>query len=141
MTAGNARAAFGRASQRRHSSISSAKQGTTGGTRRAHDKTWEEHGKRRGDLDVLYAAPVRGLYWERDERWDFTSAALKGSSFYKLPRIPNYNLERCHKSDPLFRDIKPLTFFASLKALTFRLWDEPRGKLVGFRSLRKKRGP
>jgi omega-6 fatty acid desaturase (delta-12 desaturase) len=101
------------------------------------------------------------VYWERDERWDFTAAALQGSSFYKLPRIlqwfsgnigfhhihhlspriPNYNLERCHKSDPLFRDIKPLTFFASLKALTFRLWDEQRGKLVGFRSLRKKRGP
>lgn len=26
-------------------------------------------------------------YWERGEDWDYTDAALKGSSFYKLPRI------------------------------------------------------
>ena len=79
------------------------------------------------------------------------------SSFYKLPRIlqwfsgnigfhhihhlssriPNYNLERCHDADPMFRDVKPLTFFRSLKSLTYRLWDEQRGKLVGFRHARK----
>jgi omega-6 fatty acid desaturase (delta-12 desaturase) len=96
------------------------------------------------------------VYWERDENWDFTAAALKGSSFYKLPkvlqwfsgnigfhhihhlssRIPNYNLERCHKSDPMFQHIKPITLFSSLKSLTFRLWDEQRGKLVGFRHLK-----
>ncbi|HEY5234198.1 MAG TPA: fatty acid desaturase, partial [Verrucomicrobiae bacterium] len=27
------------------------------------------------------------VYWERDEHWDFTAAALQGSSFYKLPKI------------------------------------------------------
>ena len=96
------------------------------------------------------------VYWERDADWDFTAAALQGSSFYKLPkvlqwfsgnigfhhihhlspRIPNYNLERCHEADPLFRDVKPLTLLSSLKSLTFRLFDEQRGKLVGFRHLR-----
>ena len=55
-----------------------------------------------------------GVYWERGEAWDYTAAALQGSSFYKLPRIlqwfsgnigfhhihhlspriPNYHLER-----------------------------------------------
>ena len=99
------------------------------------------------------------VYWERDENWDFKAAALEGSSFYKLPRIlqwfsgnigfhhihhlssriPNYNLERCHEADPMFRDVKPLTFFKSLKSLTFRLWDEQRGKLVGYRRARKLR--
>ena len=99
------------------------------------------------------------VYWERDEKWDFKTAALEGSSFYKLPRIlqwfsgnigfhhihhlssriPNYNLERCHDADPMFRDVKPLTFFKSLKSLTFRLWDEQRGKLVGYRHARKLR--
>jgi omega-6 fatty acid desaturase (delta-12 desaturase) len=99
------------------------------------------------------------VYWERDENWDFTAAALQGSSFYKLPkilqwfsgnigfhhihhlspRIPNYNLERCHRADPLFQDVKPLTLFSSLRSLTFRLWDEQRGKLVGFRHLKKLR--
>jgi omega-6 fatty acid desaturase (delta-12 desaturase) len=26
-------------------------------------------------------------YWERREDWDYTAAALKGSSFYELPRF------------------------------------------------------
>ncbi len=99
------------------------------------------------------------VYWERDENWDFTAAALQGSSFYKLPRIlqwfsgnigfhhihhlssriPNYNLERCHDADPMFQTVKPITFFSSLKSLTFRLWDEKKGKLVGFGHLKKHR--
>ena len=93
-----------------------------------------------------------GVYWERREEWDYFTAALKGSSFYKLPkilqwfsgnigfhhihhlspRIPNYNLEQCHRAEPLFQTVKPVTLFASFKALTFRLWDEQRRKLVGF---------
>jgi omega-6 fatty acid desaturase (delta-12 desaturase) len=100
-----------------------------------------------------------GVYWERGEDWDYTAAALEGSSFYKLPkvlqwfsgnigfhhihhlssRIPNYNLERCHKADPLFQQVEPVTLFASLKSLRFRLWDEERGRLVGFRHLRQLR--
>lgn len=99
------------------------------------------------------------VYWERGRDWDYTRAALEGSSFYKLPRIlqwfsgnigfhhihhlsariPNYNLEACHQSDPLFQSVKPLTFFASLKSLTFRLWDEQGRKLVGFGQIRKSR--
>jgi omega-6 fatty acid desaturase (delta-12 desaturase) len=98
-------------------------------------------------------------YWERSGEWDYTNAALQGSSFYKLPavlrwfsgnigfhhihhlspKIPNYNLERCHESHPLFRTVKPLTLRNSLKSLAFRLWDEPKRRLVGFRHLRKMR--
>jgi omega-6 fatty acid desaturase (delta-12 desaturase) len=97
-----------------------------------------------------------GVYWERGEDWDYTAAALQGSSFYKLPsvlqwfsgnigfhhihhltsRIPNYNLERCHRAHPLFRSVKSVTLFSSLKSLTFRLWDEQRRKLVGYGHLR-----
>ena len=98
-----------------------------------------------------------GVYWERGENWDYTKAALEGSSFYKLPkilqwfsgnigfhhihhlsaRIPNYHLEKCHRADPLFEKVKPITFLQSFKSLTFRLWDEQRRKLVGFGHLRK----
>jgi omega-6 fatty acid desaturase (delta-12 desaturase) len=98
-------------------------------------------------------------YWERHEDWDYAAAALQGSSFYKLPRvlqwfsgnigyhhihhlssrIPNYNLERCHNSHPLFQEVKPITLSSSLKSLRFRLWDEGQGKLVGFGHLRKQR--
>ena len=96
------------------------------------------------------------VYWERGADWDYATAALQGSSFYKLPkilqwfsgnigfhhihhlspRIPNYNLERCHKAEPLFQSVKPITLFASLKSFTFRLWDEQRKKLVGYRHLK-----
>jgi omega-6 fatty acid desaturase (delta-12 desaturase) len=95
-----------------------------------------------------------GVYWERRPEWDYCTAALQGSSFYNLPkvlqwfsgnigfhhihhlspRIPNYNLEKCHRAEPLFQTVKPVTLFASFKSLTFRLWDEQRRKLVGFRA-------
>ncbi len=94
------------------------------------------------------------VYWERGEEWDYTRAALEGSSFYKLPkvlqwfsgnigfhhihhlspRIPNYNLERCHRAEPLFQRVKPITLLASLKCFGFRLWDEKRRRMVGYPS-------
>jgi omega-6 fatty acid desaturase (delta-12 desaturase) len=100
-----------------------------------------------------------GVYWERSDEWDYTAAALQGSSFYKLPwllkwfsgnigfhhihhlsaRIPNYNLEKCHEAEPLFQSVKPVTFFASFKSFTFRLWDEQKRKLVGYSALRAAR--
>ena len=98
-----------------------------------------------------------GVYWERKENWDYLTEALEGSSFYKLPkvlqwftgnigfhhihhlspRIPNYFLERCHNENPIFQRIKPITFFSSLKSLTFRLWDEQHQRLVGFDYLKE----
>jgi omega-6 fatty acid desaturase (delta-12 desaturase) len=104
-----------------------------------------------------------GVYWERAHEWDYALAALKGSSFYKLPRIlqwfsgnigfhhihhlrpsiPNYNLEKCHRAEPLFQTVKPITLLSSLKSFNFRLWDEQRGRLVGYnylRTLRHARG-
>lgn len=97
-------------------------------------------------------------YWERGGDWDYTEAAMRGSSFYRLPkvlqwfsgnigfhhihhlssRIPNYNLERCHRSDPMFEAIEPMTLFGSLKTLTYRLWDESTRKLISFRQLKRK---
>jgi len=96
------------------------------------------------------------VYWERSEEWDYTAAALQGSSFYKLPkilqwfsgnigfhhihhlssRIPNYNLERCHRSHPMFHEVKPVTLFTSLKSFSLRLWDEEKKKMVGYSHLR-----
>jgi omega-6 fatty acid desaturase (delta-12 desaturase) len=97
-----------------------------------------------------------GVYWESQERWDYVDAALRGSSFYKLPRllqwfsgnigfhhihhlspaIPNYKLERCHREVPLFQSVRPVTLWSSLRALSFRLWDERRQRLVGYGRLR-----
>ncbi len=97
-----------------------------------------------------------GVYWERNEQWDYATAALQGSSFYRLPRvlqwfsgnigfhhihhlsprIPNYHLEKCHQSEPLFQTVKPVTLLSSLRSLSFRLWDEQRRKLVGYTHLK-----
>ena len=102
-----------------------------------------------------------GVYWERGTEWDYTAAALHGSSFYKLPRvlqwftgnigyhhihhlsarIPNYNLERCHKAHLMFQGVPPITLFGSLRSLRFRLWDEAQKKLVSFRHLRDHHRP
>ena len=96
-------------------------------------------------------------YWERGQGWDYTDAALRGSSFFKLPktlqwfsgnigfhhvhhlspRIPNYNLERCHDSDPMFHEVKAMTLWGSLRSLGLRLWDESSKKLIGWRQLRR----
>lgn len=100
-----------------------------------------------------------GVYWERNEDWDYVTAALKGSSFYKLPRIlqwfsgnigfhhihhlspriPNYYLPKCHEAEPLFQTVKPITLVSSLKSLNFRLWDEQRQQLVGYGALKNVR--
>jgi omega-6 fatty acid desaturase (delta-12 desaturase) len=58
------------------------------------------------------------------------------------PAIPNYNLERCHKADPIFQQVRPITLLSSLRSLRFHFWDEPAKKLVGYsrmRQLRKER--
>jgi len=97
-----------------------------------------------------------GVQWNRRPDWDFVEAALRGSSYYKLPRflqwftgnigfhhihhlspaIPNYNLEKCHKEHPLFQQVESVTLWSSLKSFSFRLWDEQRQKLVGYGRLR-----
>jgi len=102
-----------------------------------------------------------GVYWERSDRWDYLAAALKGSSYYKLPkvlqwftgnigfhhihhispRIPNYFLEKCHNNSPLFQQVKPITLFNSYRSLFLRLWDEDRRKLVGFSALKRNHKP
>jgi omega-6 fatty acid desaturase (delta-12 desaturase) len=53
------------------------------------------------------------------------------------PRIPNYNLQRCHESDRLFQQVTPVTLKASLRSLSFRFWDEQGRKLVGYAQLRR----
>ena len=98
------------------------------------------------------------VYWTRSAHWDFVTASLEGGSFYKLPkvlrwftgsigyhhvhhlnpRIPNYNLAKCHDEIPELQEIKPVELFSSLKSLKFRLLDERTGKMVGFREARKR---
>jgi omega-6 fatty acid desaturase (delta-12 desaturase) len=93
-----------------------------------------------------------GTYWEPQGEWSYVDAALRGSSYYKLPkllqwftgniglhhihhlspRIPNYNLQPCHDANPQLQDVPTITFWPSFKSMTFKLWDEDKREMVGF---------
>ena len=92
------------------------------------------------------------VLWTRSENWDYTDAALYGSSYYKLPRllqwctgnigfhhvhhlfprIPNYHLEKCHNALPVLQRVPVITLAASFSALRLKLWDESSNRLVRF---------
>ena len=96
------------------------------------------------------------VVWERENRWNYKISAIEGSSFLKLPRvfqwftgnigyhhvhhlsskIPNYNLEKCHKEVEMFRDVRPIILLSTFRALNLGLWDEANRKMITFRSLR-----
>ena len=100
-----------------------------------------------------------GTYFEHPETWDPVSAAVLGSSYYKLPRvlqwltasiglhhvhhlsvrIPNYNLQRAHDSVPLLRKVRPIGFRESLRSFRYRAWDPVRRSLVPFQGIRDHR--
>jgi len=94
-------------------------------------------------------------YWERNETWESMESAMRGSSYYKLPRvfqwisasiglhhvhhlrprIPNYNLQRCLNEVPELQLPNPLTLGSSLRSVRLKLWDEKRKLLLTFREM------
>lgn len=120
-------------------------------------------------LPVIFVAGSLGLwlfyiqhqfvdvYWARRESWDAMSVALKGSSYFKLPKllqwftgniglhhvhhvrssIPNYHLQPCHDAIEKFQEVRPITFWASFRSLRLRLCDEERQRLISFSSLQR----
>jgi len=99
------------------------------------------------------------VYWARKDDWDFVTASLEGSSYFRLPavlqwftgnigfhhihhlssKIPNYNLSRCHRENEIFQKVHQITFFSSFRCMKYRLLDEETGQLVGFNFLRQLR--
>ena len=94
-------------------------------------------------------------YWEPHGQWDYTEAALRGSSHLRLPqplrwltaniglhhvhhvapRIPNYRLQQCHDANAVFHRSPTVTIRSGMAALRLTLWDEDRQRLVGFRDV------
>ena len=92
-------------------------------------------------------------YWTQHKEWDYATACIKGSSYFKLnpvlqwftgniglhhvhhlgPRIPNYNLKRCHEENDLFHDVTILTLKEAALTLRLGLWDEDERRLIKFR--------
>ena len=91
-------------------------------------------------------------YWQNTGDWTYADAALRGSSYLKLPsllqfftgniglhhvhhlnaRIPNYNLQAAHDENPILHDVPTLSLWDGLRAVTLKLWDEESGKLLTF---------
>jgi omega-6 fatty acid desaturase (delta-12 desaturase) len=95
-------------------------------------------------------------YWQDTGDWSYAAAALRGSSYLKLPkvlqffsgniglhhvhhlnaRIPNYNLQRAHDENAIFHDVPTLSLSEGLRTVRLKLWDEDRGRLVTFAQAR-----
>ena len=88
-------------------------------------------------------------YKQWKENWDYVVAAIRGSTYYKLPRIwqwltgnigihhihhlssriPNYNLEKCMKENKILsKYVTTIGFVESLQMIKNKLWDEERQK-------------
>jgi omega-6 fatty acid desaturase (delta-12 desaturase) len=96
-------------------------------------------------------------YWKSSGDWTYADAALRGSSYLKLPkvlqfftgniglhhvhhlstRVPNYNLQRAHDDNPIFHDVPTLSLRDGLRAVRLKLWDEDQARLVTFAEARK----
>jgi omega-6 fatty acid desaturase (delta-12 desaturase) len=96
-------------------------------------------------------------YWERSPDWSYEDAALRGSSYLKLPKIlqfftgniglhhvhhlgakiPNYNLQRAHDTEPIFQAVPEVSFLDGLRATRLKLWDEEQRRMVSWRDLRR----
>lgn len=120
---------------------------------------------------ILYTAGIIGVwlfyvqhqfedtYFDTQENWSYMSAAMEGSSFYKLPkllqwmtgnigyhhvhhlssRIPNYNLQRACESIPYLQNVPSIGLLTSLRSLRYRLWDEENSEFVSFSAIKNVR--
>jgi omega-6 fatty acid desaturase (delta-12 desaturase) len=99
-------------------------------------------------------------YFENENEWDYVNAAMKGSSFYKLPkilrwftgnigfhhihhlspRVPNYHLQKAHDNNPLLHNVSTITLWSSFQSLRYRVWDEKNKKFIGFKDIKKSKG-
>ncbi|MBC7958321.1 MAG: fatty acid desaturase [Vallitaleaceae bacterium] len=95
------------------------------------------------------------VYWENDEKWNSIDAALKGSTFYKLPfifewisgsigyhhihhlnlRIPNYHLKACYLNNNELKKVKTVTLISSLPLAFLQFYDEKKKALVSYRQI------
>ncbi|MDX1685792.1 MAG: fatty acid desaturase [Saprospiraceae bacterium] len=93
-------------------------------------------------------------YFSWKDNWDFLLASIRGATFYKLPAlfnwltgnigyhhihhlnslIPNYNLVRCSKENPILNKyVNTINFKESLKLINNKLWDEKQNRMISFR--------
>ncbi|HEX8083753.1 MAG TPA: fatty acid desaturase [Solirubrobacteraceae bacterium] len=89
-------------------------------------------------------------YWENAGGWSYEHAALRGSSYLRLPqplqwfsgniglhhvhhlsaRVPNYHLQAAHDAVPAFHTVPTLSLWDGVRAARLKLWDEDARRLV-----------
>jgi omega-6 fatty acid desaturase (delta-12 desaturase) len=93
-------------------------------------------------------------YMRWTKQWDYLLAAIRGASFYDLPRfmhfltgnigfhhihhlssrIPNYNLRKCAMENPILQKyVTSITFLESLPMMFNKLWDEETARMITFK--------
>jgi len=98
----------------------------------------------------------QGVYWARSKDWDYLTSAIKGASYYRLPKIfqwfsgnigfhqihhlnpkiPNYELQACfEKNEVIQQESLILGMKKSLESIGLDLIDETSGELIRFKEL------
>jgi len=91
-------------------------------------------------------------HWK--ENWDYMTSALKGSTYYKVPKlfnwltgnigihhvhhlnpaIPNYNLKKCIEENPWLNQFPTIIGLReSFSLISNKLWDETQERMISFR--------
>lgn len=91
-------------------------------------------------------------HWKHN--WDYMTSALKGSTYYKVPKlfnwltgnigihhvhhlnpaIPNYNLQKCIKENPWLNQFPTIIGLReSFSLISNKLWDETQERMISFR--------
>lgn len=115
-------------------------------------------------LPIMVCAAIIGVWlfsvqhrfehslWARAGEWTGDKAALRGSSYLRLPRIlhwftgnigfhhihhlnpriPNYRLAACQQADPALQQAPSLSLAEALRAWRYSLWDEDAQRMVPF---------
>ncbi|WP_218574839.1 fatty acid desaturase [Reyranella sp. CPCC 100927] len=115
-------------------------------------------------LPIMVLAAIAGVWlfsvqhrfedahWFTQGDWSATAAALRGTSYLRLPailqwftgnigfhhvhhlnpRIPNYRLAACHAQNVDLQHVPTLSLRDALKASTYCLWDEAQQRMVRF---------
>ncbi len=93
------------------------------------------------------------VYWEHSDQWDYETAALEGCSNLVIPKviqwasgnigfhhihhlshnIPNYNLEKAYKENPMFQKATNLTLWECLKCFNLALYSMREKKMITFK--------
>jgi len=124
-------------------------------------------------LPVIGAASIIGVWlftvqhrfenavWMRRDRWDASTAALRGASYLSLPpilrwitgnigfhhihhlnpRVPNYRLPECQGAIPALSEVPAMSLRAGLRAPAAALWDEKRARMTTFREVSRDLAP